>query len=112
MRGAGLTGQEADRDLDLLAEPGAFTAALSWYRALPFAAGGGAPGPVRVPTALVWGDRDTAIDRRGVETTGRYVDAPYRLDVLVGRGHWLPQHAPEAVDAAVAWAVEQAGTAG
>jgi pimeloyl-ACP methyl ester carboxylesterase len=27
--------------------------------------------------------------------TGRWVAGPYRLDVLEGAGHWLPEHHPE-----------------
>jgi pimeloyl-ACP methyl ester carboxylesterase len=30
-----------------------------------------------------------------VTGTGRWVAGPYRLDVLEGAGHWLPEHHPE-----------------
>ena len=33
-----------------------------------------------------------ALGRRAAMTTGRWVTGPYRLDVLDGAGHWLPEH--------------------
>ncbi|MGM0385437.1 MAG: alpha/beta fold hydrolase [Actinomycetota bacterium] len=77
--------------------PEALTGPLGWYRALPLAAGGGAgAGPVRVPTAYVWGMRDPALGRAAAERTGQYVMAPYRF-VQIDAGHWLPETHPGAV---------------
>ncbi len=52
--------------LSVFAEPGALTAALNWYRAPNgFAV---APMPkVRVPVLFIWGNRDPAVGRAGVE---------------------------------------------
>ena len=76
-----------------LAEPGALAAALAWYRAaIPF---GMAVPRVPVPTRYVWGSGDPALGRRAATTTGRWVAGPYRLDVLEGAGHWLPENHPE-----------------
>jgi pimeloyl-ACP methyl ester carboxylesterase len=77
-----------------LAGPGALAAALAWYRAA---------GPstlrapaVAVPTCHLWGSGDPALGRRATEATARWVTGPYRLHVLDGAGHWLPeQHADE-----------------
>ena len=74
---------------------GALPGGLAYYRAIPF------PGPrvlrsrVRVPTTHVWSDRDVALDRYGAELTASYVDAPYRLEVLEGVSHWIPDEVPE-----------------
>jgi pimeloyl-ACP methyl ester carboxylesterase len=71
-------------------EPGALTAALNWYRAIPFG-GRDRVGTVRVPTLLVWGDRDVALGRAAVEASAAFVTGPYRLEVLEGATHWLPE---------------------
>jgi pimeloyl-ACP methyl ester carboxylesterase len=74
-------------------EPGALTAALAWYRALPFDAGDPV-GTVRVPTLHLWSTRDVALGRAATEQTRRFVDAPYRLEVLEGVPHFIPELAP------------------
>jgi pimeloyl-ACP methyl ester carboxylesterase len=43
----------------------------------------------------VWSDGDVALGREGAELTGAYVDAPYRLEILAGISHWIPNEAPE-----------------
>jgi pimeloyl-ACP methyl ester carboxylesterase len=77
-----------------LAERGALSAALAWYRAAtPFSLR--AP-RVQVPTLYVWGSGDPALGPRAATTTGRWVSGPYRFEVLAGAGHWLPErHAEE-----------------
>lgn len=82
-----------------LAEPGALTAALNWYRAMT-AALGDTP-HVRVPTTFVWGDEDMAIGRAGAEACGDYVDADYRFVELAGVGHWIPEQAPDSLAEAI-----------
>jgi pimeloyl-ACP methyl ester carboxylesterase len=90
---SGLGPAWAERYARALAEPGALSAALAWYRAaVPF---GMAVPRVSVPTRYVWGSGDPALGRRAATTTGRWVAGPYRLDVLEGAGHWLPEHHPE-----------------
>lgn len=82
-----------------LSRPGRLTAALNYYRA-NLSVGGGAweslanIGPIKVPTALLWGDRDPALGRRGAESTGRHVEASYSFVVLEGAGHWLQFERP------------------
>jgi pimeloyl-ACP methyl ester carboxylesterase len=75
-------------------EPGALTAALNWYRALPLAARTPV-GVVRVPTLHVWGARDLFLGRAATEATGEFVDAPYVLEVLEDVDHWIPELAAE-----------------
>ena len=90
---SGLAPAWAERYARALADPGALAAALAWYRAaIPFDMG--VP-RVPVPTRYVWGSGDPALGRRAAITTGRWVTGPYRLDVLEGAGHWLPEHYPE-----------------
>ena len=90
---SGLPPQVADRYLARMAAPGALTAALAWYRALPLSHGD--VHPTRVPTTYVWGRDDRVLGRRAAESTGAMVEADYRF-VELAEGHWLPELAPEA----------------
>ena len=54
-------------------------------------------GRIEVPTLFVWGDGDVFISRTAAELCGRYVNGPYRFEVLDGASHWLPEETPEQV---------------
>jgi pimeloyl-ACP methyl ester carboxylesterase len=77
-------------------EPGALSAALGWYRAMPFQARDRV-GTVRVPTLHVWSTGDTFLGRSGIEATSRFVDAPYRLEILDDVSHWIPELAADRI---------------
>lgn len=80
--------------VERMREPGALTAALNWYRALPV--GARTPiGKVRVPTLHVWGDGDAFLGRAATEATAEFVAGPYALEVLEGVNHWIPELAAE-----------------
>jgi pimeloyl-ACP methyl ester carboxylesterase len=86
----GLGAEWVDTYTRAMAQPGALSAALAWYRAAtPF--GLRAP-PVSVPTLYVWGSGDPALGPRAATTTGRWATGAYRFEVLPGAGHWLPEH--------------------
>lgn len=87
-------GMVADFRRDVVAT-GALPGGLAWYRALPFTGPAGVRSPVRVPTTHVWSDGDAALARRGADLTAEHVDADYRLEVLRGVSHWIPEQAPE-----------------
>jgi pimeloyl-ACP methyl ester carboxylesterase len=86
----GLPADAADRYVDRMREPGALTAALNWYRALPLDLRRPV-GTVRVPTLHVWSTGDAFLGRAATELTARHVDAPYRLEVLEDVPHWIPE---------------------
>ncbi|HEY3142589.1 MAG TPA: alpha/beta hydrolase [Acidimicrobiales bacterium] len=91
---AGLPTDKAEVYAELLATPEALGAALNWYRANPL------PtdlriGPTKVPTLYVWGTEDLAFARSTAEATAALVEAPYTFKELQGRGHWLPEEAPD-----------------
>ena len=79
-----------------MAEPGRLTAALNYYRANTLRTGWTFD-CVRVPTSYIYSTRDGAVGPRAVLGTRRWVDAPYRLVVLRGVSHWVPEEAPDAV---------------
>lgn len=99
VRRAGQSPEQARRDEAALAAKGglrsALTGAVNWYRAMPFWAHKGLPLTVGVPTLLVWSDGDVAISRAAVDGTPRWVTGPYRLEVLSGVSHWIPDEAPD-----------------
>ncbi|MEU9115534.1 alpha/beta hydrolase [Streptomyces sp. NPDC048483] len=79
-----------------LAEPGALTATLNWYRA-PAAVISVAAGRIAVPTLFLWGSEDVALGRGAAESTGEWVDGPYTFEEIAGASHWLPEEVPDVV---------------
>jgi pimeloyl-ACP methyl ester carboxylesterase len=92
----GLPAEAVDRYVARMREPGALSAALNWYRALPWSARDPV-GKVRVPTLHVWSTGDAFLGRAATEATARFVDGPYRLEVLDGVPHWIPELAADRV---------------
>lgn len=92
---SGLPDQDAEHYAARLAAPGALTAALNWYRGMPWSLRSPG-GRIRVPTTYVWGSRDFALGRKAAELTQRYVAADYRFEEL-DAGHWLPEKHPDQV---------------
>ncbi|GGQ79994.1 alpha/beta fold hydrolase [Couchioplanes azureus] len=79
-----------------MAEPGRLTGALNWYRALSRGELADV-GKVTVPTTYVWSDGDPVVGRAAASATRTWVEADYRLVVLRGIGHWVPEEAPQAL---------------
>ncbi len=96
LRSGGLPADDADRYVRRMSEPRALTAALNWYRALPWDARDRI-GRVGVPTLHVWSTGDAFLGRAATEATARFVEAPYRLEVLEGVPHWVPELAADRV---------------
>lgn len=93
--GHGLSPAQVQSYLEPLGREG-LTAALNWYRALPFSQREKGYGrPSTVPTTYVWSDGDVALGRKGAEATERFVKAPYRFEVLEGVSHWIADEAPD-----------------
>ncbi|WP_086828781.1 alpha/beta fold hydrolase [Allokutzneria sp. NRRL B-24872] len=99
--------EDAEVYLRAMAEPGALTAALNWYRAV---GGGRLEEPVRVPTTYIWSTADVALGEAGARRCAEFVDAPYELRVLEGVSHWVPEEAPDAVVSAVLSRIAGTGT--
>jgi pimeloyl-ACP methyl ester carboxylesterase len=98
LRRSGLPAELVEEYVERLMEPGAITAALNWYRALPLQLGDMREvRPVTVPTMFVWSSGDVALGRTAAELTGRYVVGPYRFEVLDGVSHWIPEEVPHVV---------------
>jgi pimeloyl-ACP methyl ester carboxylesterase len=94
----------AEREyMNALDSEDALNAAMNWYRAnvKDRQIIGAAPLPVTVPTMVVWGDQDDKVCRATIDLSAQYVSAPYRLVVVPGADHWLPEGAPDALNQAL-----------
>ncbi len=85
----GLGEADADRYTLRMREPGALTAALNWYRALPLHLP--MAGRARVPTLLVRGAEEPFVTRQAAVLTQRFTTDDHRYVELAGAGHWLPE---------------------
>jgi pimeloyl-ACP methyl ester carboxylesterase len=78
-----------DEAAQRLAEPGALSATLNWYRAvdvdLYVSAGEG-----RVPTLYIWGENNMALGEDAAMRTMDFVKDPLQFVRLAGHAHWLP----------------------
>jgi pimeloyl-ACP methyl ester carboxylesterase len=96
LRRGGLPDDVVDHYVARMQEPGALSGALAWYRALPWSTRDPV-GKVRVPTLHVWSTEDAFLGRTATERTRHFCDADYRLEVLEGVSHWIPELAAEQV---------------
>jgi pimeloyl-ACP methyl ester carboxylesterase len=82
--------------------PGALTAMINYYRAnLGILDEKGTP--IDVPTLMLWGEEDTALDVKLTEGYGPHV-RDFTLRRFPGVSHWVQQEAPGPVNAAMlAW---------
>ena len=98
-RGLAIPAEILDVYARQIAEPGAATAMLNWYRAMRQTAGiPRLDTLIEVPTLVIWGEADVALDVIGLEGTDRYV-RDLRIERLPGVSHWVQQDAPERVNA-------------
>jgi pimeloyl-ACP methyl ester carboxylesterase len=95
LRRAGLPERLAGTYAQAMRQPGALTAALNWYRAVPLERR--RVGTVAVPTTYAWGTGDRFFTRATAELTARWVTGPYRFEALDGVSHWVPETAPDEV---------------
>jgi pimeloyl-ACP methyl ester carboxylesterase len=89
----GLPPEQVEHYVARMSEPGAFTAALNWYRALPHSLRHAEVHVGRIvrPTLFVWGSSDPSISRAAAAATAASVGAPFTETVLDKAGHWLPE---------------------
>ena len=92
---AGLEASAIEVYLDVLGNEPALHGALNWYRAMGIPQFPRRMTPIRMPTMYVWSTEDHALGREGAEATVKYVEGPYRFEVLEGVSHWVPEEAAE-----------------
>lgn len=83
------------------AEPGALSAMLNYYRALPYAFGlvkkRGMP-KIETKTLMIWGEQDTALGKELTYGTEHHV-SDLTLRYIPDASHWVQQDRPDAVNA-------------
>jgi len=88
-----------------LAEPGALTASLGWYRANAHPRSLiGEPAqlpPVTVPVLGIWSTGDPALTEKQMTDSKNYVDGSWRYEKVEGAGHWMQLDAPDKVNGLV-----------
>jgi pimeloyl-ACP methyl ester carboxylesterase len=83
-----------NENLRRLAEPGALTSALNWYRAWNREV---RIGTISVPTLYIWGSQDLALGEKAAIDTAKYMSGPYHFKKLEGKSHWLLEEVPDQV---------------
>lgn len=101
LRGSSRPGTFSDADLRLYEQawrqPGALTAMVNWYRALPQRPAPPAGGRVRVPVRVIWGDRDRFLER-GLVEAGLALCERGQAFHLPEATHWVQHEEPERVN--------------
>jgi pimeloyl-ACP methyl ester carboxylesterase len=87
---------DVEQVVEAASTPGALAAWLKWYPGQRLEDLGDTPA-VTVPTLHVWSDGDAALGPGATRATRAWVTAPYRLEVLEGVSHWIPEEAPDRV---------------
>ncbi|WP_206794804.1 alpha/beta fold hydrolase [Amycolatopsis sp. MtRt-6] len=82
-----------------LAEPGALTATLNWYRGATNDEFDIPAGRIRVPTLYLWGREDPYLGQSAAEQTVHHIDAEYRFQIVEGASQWMAMEAPDEVSA-------------
>lgn len=83
--------EEINEYISLFSKKNVLTNILNWYRAnFEGFEKGFDIGNISVPTLFLWGNKDIAIGRYGVELTKEYMSGYYRF-VELDAGHWLIQ---------------------
>ncbi|MCS6828495.1 MAG: alpha/beta hydrolase [Caldilinea sp.] len=102
LKGSSRRGTFTDDDLlaykQAWSQPGALTAMLNWYRAAVRYQGQAAElGRIRVPTLMIWGANDIALDRKMARPSIDLCDEG-RLIFLEEATHWVQHEEPETVN--------------
>ena len=91
---------DVEHVLSIVGDPKVLRLALDYYAAASLEDMEGL-GAVTVPTLHVWSDQDRALGVAGAQATATYVTGPYRLEVLHGVTHWIPEEAPQRLAALI-----------
>lgn len=85
---------ELDRYVEAWSHPGALTAMLNYYRALPRRRAPDPPRRIAVPTRILWGENDVALSHHVARSALDLCDDG-ELKVSPGTTHWLHHEQPD-----------------
>lgn len=88
---------------EALQKPGAIAAALKYYRqllALPdwLSSLWEPVEPIHVPTLVLWGENDTFLSPKLIDSVTQLVKAPLKIRQVQQCGHWIQQEVPQTVN--------------
>ncbi|QJB68636.1 alpha/beta fold hydrolase [Parasphingorhabdus halotolerans] len=92
------TDEATDHYVQAATRPGALKSMINYYRALLRHRFDIGEARVDVPTLMIWGEEDTALNIKCTEGTEEWV-SDFTLHRLPGVSHWVQQEAPEKVNA-------------
>jgi pimeloyl-ACP methyl ester carboxylesterase len=85
-----------------LSKTGALSAALQYYRQWlspqTWLSRLTNPGPIQVPTLVLWGQEDAILSPALSEGFERWIATPFRLRLIPECGHWIQQEVPQLVN--------------
>lgn len=93
--------QVLDQYVEAWSHPGSLTAMLNYYRALRKRGLPSEPGRIRVPTLILWGDKDVALETQVAEAALKACDDG-RLEIIPDATHWVHLEEPDRVNASIA----------
>ncbi len=100
VRAGAFTAEDIERYVGAMAQPGALTATLNYYRALLRN-----PGEMRAllerieaPVLVIWGERDRFLSRRLAEPPPPWVPNLLRVERLPDASHWVAEDSPREVN--------------
>jgi pimeloyl-ACP methyl ester carboxylesterase len=76
--------------VDFFSRPGVLTATLAHFRAIDYDEWAALP-TAAMPTLFVWSTADPYLAASTAAATAQHVTGPYRVEVLEGVGHWIPE---------------------
>ncbi|XP_060711018.1 epoxide hydrolase 4-like [Hemiscyllium ocellatum] len=92
-----LTEEELEAYVYNFSKPGALVAPLNYYRNI-FSHLPAKCHDVMVPTLVIWGDKDGALEVGMTAYMEQYVHSVFRLKVVTGASHWVQQDQPDVVN--------------
>src|SRR5918998_725119 len=94
------TAEEIERYVEAMAQPGALTATLNYYRALLSSPRemGALLERIEAPALVIWGERDRSLSRRLADPPRLWVPNLLRVERLREASHWVAEDRPQEVN--------------
>lgn len=108
LRKGGMTEAQVQEVYADIIDDGALPTSLNWYRAMFLVSPLKMRSKVAAPTTHIWSDRDVALSRRSAELAEKYTTGPFRLEIVEGATHWMPEQNAELIAKLINESIERA----